>query len=131
MFENKLDYWMIKRGAKNKYLADLCSVSEQTFSSWRKNKTQPDLEQSATIAEFLNITVDQLIYGEEEELNPDPLQDDIYDLDFSTRVYNALKRHGINTVQDLLNYDGRKIKKLGQKGMEEVENKIREIKKSR
>ncbi|KAB2337671.1 helix-turn-helix transcriptional regulator [Cytobacillus depressus] len=67
MFENKLDYWMEKRGMKNKHIAKLCGVSETTFSKWRKNKTQPELDSAAIIAKELSITVDQLIYGEEEE----------------------------------------------------------------
>jgi transcriptional regulator with XRE-family HTH domain len=65
MFENKLDYWMDKRGIKNKYLAKLCGVSETTFSKWRQNKTQPDLEAAAIIAEALSITLNQLAHGEE------------------------------------------------------------------
>ncbi|MED4206611.1 DNA-directed RNA polymerase subunit alpha C-terminal domain-containing protein [Neobacillus mesonae] len=128
MFENKLDYWMEKRGKKSKYLAQLCGVSETTFSSWRKNKTQPELEPASIIAKALDITVDQLIYGEDEVPATDPLQEDIYYLDFSKRVYNALKWNDINTVEDLLNYDGRKIKKLGPKSMKEIEDKIRELK---
>lgn len=67
MFENKLNYWMEKRGIKNKHLAKICGVSEQTFSKWRQNKTQPDLEAAAIIAESLSITVNQLIFGEEEK----------------------------------------------------------------
>lgn len=67
MFNNKLDYWMEKRGLKNKHIAKRCNVSETTFSKWRQNKTQPDLEAAAIIAEALSITVEQLIYGEETE----------------------------------------------------------------
>lgn len=67
MFENKIDYWMEKRGLKNKHIAKQCNVSEQTFSKWRQNRTQPDLRAAAIIAGELSITVDQLIYGEEEK----------------------------------------------------------------
>ncbi|WP_251026783.1 helix-turn-helix domain-containing protein [Bacillus sp. ISL-46] len=67
MFENKLDYWMDKRGLKNKHVAKLCGVSEQTFSKWRQNKTQPDLKAATIIAEALSISVDQLIKGEDKE----------------------------------------------------------------
>lgn len=66
MFENKLEYWMDKKGVKNKHLAKICGVSEQTFTSWKRNKTQPDLEKAAIIARELNITLDQLINGEDD-----------------------------------------------------------------
>lgn len=68
MFENKLDYWMENKGLKNKHLAKICRVSEQTFSKWRQNKTQPDLGEAAIIARELSITVDQLIYGDKNEV---------------------------------------------------------------
>jgi transcriptional regulator with XRE-family HTH domain len=67
MFENKIDYWMDVRGLKNKRIAKKCGVTETTFSKWRKNKTQPNIEQADIIANELSITIDQLIYGEKEE----------------------------------------------------------------
>ncbi|WP_423408004.1 helix-turn-helix transcriptional regulator [Heyndrickxia sp. MSNUG] len=67
MFSNQLDYWMIKKGIKNTHLAKICKVSEQTFSKWRQNRTQPDIESAAIIAKALHITVDQLIFGEKKE----------------------------------------------------------------
>lgn len=67
MFTNKLDYWMAQRGLKNKHIAKLCGVSEQTFSKWRQNKTQPDIEAALIIAKALSISVDQLINGENKE----------------------------------------------------------------
>lgn len=65
MFENRIDYWMEQKGLKNKHLAKLCKVSEQTFSKWRQNKTQPDLESADIIAKALSIPVDYLIKGRE------------------------------------------------------------------
>lgn len=67
MFSNRIDYWMETKGGKNKYIAGLCGVSEQTFSKWRKNKTQPDLKSAAIIAKALLISVDNLINWEEEK----------------------------------------------------------------
>ena len=66
MFTNSLNYWMEKRGLKNKHIAKLCGVSETTFSKWRQNKTQPDISAATIIAKALSISVDQLINGEDE-----------------------------------------------------------------
>ena len=66
MYKNRIDYWMKEKGLKNRYLAKLCRVSEQTFSKWRKNKTQPDLESADIIAKALSIQVDDLIKKEGE-----------------------------------------------------------------
>lgn len=67
MFKNEIDYWMDRKGLKNKHIAKICGVSETTFSKWRQNKTQPDLQYAALIAKTLNISVDKLIYGEAEK----------------------------------------------------------------
>jgi DNA-binding XRE family transcriptional regulator len=68
MNKNKIDYWMEQKGGKNNYIAKLCGVSEQTFSKWRKNKTQPDILQGAVIAKALSINVDDLIeWGNQNE----------------------------------------------------------------
>ncbi|MGE8079238.1 helix-turn-helix transcriptional regulator [Peribacillus loiseleuriae] len=61
IIENRIDYWMDRQGLKNKHVAKLCEVSEQTFSKWRQNRTQPNLLQGAIIAKELGIRVDDLI----------------------------------------------------------------------
>lgn len=66
MFCNRLEYWTKLKGLKKSHLAKECGVSNQTFSSWVQNKTQPDLKQSAIIARTLGISLDDLIsWGEE------------------------------------------------------------------
>ncbi|ALC92046.1 hypothetical protein AM500_21300 [Bacillus sp. FJAT-18017] len=67
MFENRIDYWMNEKGLKNKHLAKLCKVSEQTYSSWRQNKSQPKLDQAVVIAQALHIQLDQLVKRKENE----------------------------------------------------------------
>ncbi|MFJ7680348.1 helix-turn-helix transcriptional regulator [Peribacillus sp. NPDC097198] len=63
--ENTIDHWMNTRGVKNKHLSKACNVSEQTFSKWRHNKTQPNLSHAAIIAKELGIMVDDLIKKED------------------------------------------------------------------
>jgi DNA-directed RNA polymerase subunit alpha len=51
-------------------------------------------------------------------------------LNFSTRIYNCLKKANINTVSDLLNYSGKdlmKIKHLGEQSVKEILELIRNI----
>nr|YP_009175405.1 RNA polymerase subunit alpha [Cupressus gigantea]ALG65380.1 RNA polymerase subunit alpha [Cupressus gigantea] len=51
-------------------------------------------------------------------------------LNFSTRIYNCLKKANINTVSDLLNYSGEdlmKIKHLGKQSVKEILELIRNI----
>lgn len=66
MFKNKIGFWTKKKGIKHNHLANLCAVSPQTFSSWVKNTTQPDLKQAAIIAKALSVSLDDLIEWEDE-----------------------------------------------------------------
>ena len=54
----------------------------------------------------------------------------IEELDLSVRSFNCLKRAGIDTVEDLTNRtveDMIKIRNLGKKSLEEVEQKLRSL----
>ena len=66
MILNKIAYWTEQKGVKHSHLAKKCGVSNQTFSRWATNKTQPDLIQSYIISRELGIKMEELIKGEEE-----------------------------------------------------------------
>ncbi|MBU9714408.1 helix-turn-helix transcriptional regulator [Evansella tamaricis] len=60
MFKNKIEFWMKERGLIGKFVYTKVGVSEPTFISWKKNKKQPDLEQSYQLAKVFNISIDDL-----------------------------------------------------------------------
>ena len=54
----------------------------------------------------------------------------IEELELSVRAYNCLKREGIDTVDKLLNYkedELLQIRNFGQKSIQEVKDKVREL----
>ena len=54
----------------------------------------------------------------------------IEELDLSVRAYNCLKRAGINTVEELTKMteeDMMKVRNLGRKSLEEVQQKLAEV----
>ena len=55
------------------------------------------------------------------------LEMSIEEMDLSVRSFNCLKRANINTVQDLITRSGEdmiKVRNLGRKSLEEVQNKL-------
>ena len=55
---------------------------------------------------------------------------DIVELDLSVRAYNCLKRHGIDTVEQLCEMsmdDMMRVRNLGRRSLEEVLNKMNEL----
>ena len=69
---------------------------------------------------------------EKEETKKEKILDmTIEELDLSVRSYNCLKRAGINTVEDLTlrkEEEMMKVRNLGRKSLEEVVNKLKELK---
>ncbi len=83
---------------------------------------------------FVNLTekVDDVeIASEKDEDDKEKvLEMTIEELDLSVRSYNCLKRAGINTVQELVRKSEEemmKVRNLGKKSLEEVQNKLGEL----
>lgn len=56
-------------------LAEKLFISRQAVSSWENDRTQPDIEMIGKLAEILNVSIEELIYGEKRKTvleNEDP-----------------------------------------------------------
>lgn len=72
----------------------------------------------------------EIMVEKEEDKKEKVLEMTIEELDLSVRSYNCLKRAGINTVQELTTKseeDMMKVRNLGRKSLEEVQEKLTEL----
>ena len=72
----------------------------------------------------------EIMVEKEEEAKDKILEMTIEELDLSVRSYNCLKRAGINSVEELTQKTEEemiKVRNLGRKSLEEVENKLKEL----
>ncbi len=72
----------------------------------------------------------EIMVEKEEEAKDKILEMTIEELDLSVRSYNCLKRAGINSVEELIQKteeDMIKVRNLGRKSLEEVEQKLHEL----
>lgn len=72
----------------------------------------------------------EIMVEKEEDKKEKVLEMTIEELDLSVRSYNCLKRAGINTVEELAKKSGEdmmKVRNLGKKSLEEVQNKLTEL----
>jgi DNA-directed RNA polymerase subunit alpha len=72
----------------------------------------------------------EIMVEKEEEAKDKIMEMTIEELDLSVRSYNCLKRAGINTVEELIQKseeDMIKVRNLGRKSLEEVDNKLKEL----
>ncbi|NLM04247.1 MAG: DNA-directed RNA polymerase subunit alpha [Clostridiales bacterium] len=72
----------------------------------------------------------EIMVQKEEDEKEKTLEMTIEELDLSVRSYNCLKRASINTVEELIQKteaDMTKVRNLGKKSLEEVQNKLAEL----
>lgn len=56
-----------EKGYRQDDLAEQLHVTRQAVSNWENGKTQPDLETLQKIAQVLEVSVEELIYGERRQ----------------------------------------------------------------
>ena len=57
-----------KKGVKNADVSRATGISNMTLSDWKRGKSVPKADKMQKIAEFLNVSVDYLMTGEEKEV---------------------------------------------------------------
>ncbi|MDG5788088.1 DNA-directed RNA polymerase subunit alpha [Evansella sp. AB-P1] len=126
---------------ENTRVGQITNYDKLTLDVWTDGSIRPEEAVSLgakILTEHLNIFVgltDQAQHAEimvekEEDQKEKVLEMTIEELDLSVRSYNCLKRAGINTVQELTHKseeDMMKVRNLGRKSLEEVQEKLGEL----
>lgn len=87
-----------KQRYKDKDLCDYVGISQSTFSTWKSKDRQPKPDQLPLIAEFLGVTLDYLMTGQEEIIHPSskPLDSGLTDaVSMYEKFEKLLKSQGI------------------------------------
>lgn len=123
---------------ENTRVGQITDYDKLTLEIWTNGTITPDeaISLSAKILIehfklFLTLTDHaddvEIMVQKEEDTKDKVLEMTIEELDLSVRSYNCLKRAGINTVQELTERtmdDMMKVRNLGKKSLEEVEQKL-------
>ncbi len=122
-------------------VGQITDYDKLTLEVWTDGTIAPD-EAISSSAKILNdhlklfiglteeITDEITMVEKEEETRDKILEMQIEELDLSVRSYNCLKRAGINTVEELTQRteeDMMKVRNLGKKSLEEVNQKLAEL----
>lgn len=123
---------------ENTRVGQITDYDKLTIEIWTNGTIRPDeaigLSAKILIEHFkLFMTLTdhadnvEIMVEKEEDKKEKVLEMTIEELDLSVRSYNCLKRAGINTVQELTQRsmdDMMKVRNLGKKSLEEVEQKL-------
>jgi len=126
---------------ENTRVGQVTNYDKLTLEVWTDGSIRPDDAVSLgakVMTEHLMLFVGltdeakdaEIMVEKEEDKKEKVLEMTIEELDLSVRSYNCLKRAGINTVQELTQKteeDMMKVRNLGRKSLEEVQQKLGEL----
>lgn len=129
----KVNYYV-----ENTRVGQVTDYDKLTLEIWTNGSIKPDEAASLgakILNEHLNLFIDltehvtdvEIMVEKEEDVKEKMLEMTIEELDLSVRSYNCLKRASINTVEELTKKtveDMMKVRNLGKKSLEEVQNKL-------
>lgn len=67
-FNNKLYELRKQKGFSQEELANRLNVSRQTISKWEVGESTPDMEKLVAISDLFEVSLDELVKGEEQKL---------------------------------------------------------------
>jgi len=131
----------VNYSVENTRVGQVTNYDKLTLEVWTDGSVRPDEAVSLgakILTEHLNLFVSlteeaketEIMVEKEEDKRDKILEMTIEELDLSVRSYNCLKRAGINTVQELISKteeDMMKVRNLGRKSLEEVQEKLAEL----
>ncbi|WP_077368817.1 DNA-directed RNA polymerase subunit alpha [Anaerosalibacter sp. Marseille-P3206] len=126
---------------KNTRVGQITDYDKLIFEVWTNGTIKADEATSLgakILTEHLNLFIDltehvndvEIMVEKEEDKKEKVLEMTVEELDLSVRSYNCLKRAGINSVDELTQKtedDMMKVRNLGKKSLEEVQNKLAEL----
>ncbi len=75
-----------EKGLKHADVARATGISNMTLSDWKRGKSVPKSDKMRKIAEYLNVSVDYLMTGNEVEFTPEMAQIDVTLSNMSKRM---------------------------------------------
>lgn len=79
---NKIKYYRGEKEFSQEELAERVYVSRQTISNWENNKSYPDINSIVLLSEIFEISIDNLIKGDVEQMKKEINTEDVKKLNF-------------------------------------------------
>ena len=79
---NKIKYYRGEKELSQEALAERVYVSRQTISNWENNKSYPDINSIVLISEIFEISIDNLIKGDVEQMKKEINSEEVKKLNF-------------------------------------------------
>ena len=103
---NKIKYYKGEKELSQEELAERVYVSRQTISNWGNNKSYPDINSIVLLSEIFEISIDNLIKGDVEQMKKEINSEEVKKLKFYATIMVILMLAALILLMPMLKFIG-------------------------
>ena len=103
---NKIKYYRGEKELSQEALAERVYVSRQTISNWENNKSYPDINSIVLLSEVFEISIDNLIKGDVEQMKKEINSEEVKKLNFYATMMAILMLVATILLMPMLKFIG-------------------------
>lgn len=103
---NKIKYYRGEKELSQEELAERVYVSRQTISNWENNKSYPDINSIVLLSEIFEISIDNLIKGDVEQMKKEINSEEVKKLNFYATMMVILMLAALILLMPMLKFIG-------------------------
>lgn len=103
---NKIKYYRGEKEFSQEELAERVYVSRQTISNWENNKSYPDINSIVLLSEIFEISIDNLIKGDVEQMKKEINSEEVKKLNFYATMMGILMLVALISLMPMLKFIG-------------------------
>lgn len=103
---NKIKYYRGEKEFSQEELAERVYVSRQTISNWENNKSYPDINSIVLLSEIFEISIDNLIKGDVEQMKKEINSEEVKKLNFYATMMGILMLVATILLMPMLKFIG-------------------------
>lgn len=103
---NKIKYYRNEKELSQEELAERVYVSRQTISNWENNKSYPDINSIVLLSEIFEISIDNLIKGDVEQMKKEINSEDVKKLNLYSSIMLILMLVATILLMPMLKFIG-------------------------
>ena len=103
---NKIKYYRNEKELSQEELAERVYVSRQTISNWENNKSYPDINSIVLLSEIFEISIDNLIKGDVEQMKKEINSEEVKKLNLYATIMAILMLVATILLMPMLKFIG-------------------------
>lgn len=103
---SKIKYYRGEKEFSQEELAERVYVSRQTISNWENNKSYPDINSIVLLSEIFEISIDNLIKGDVEQMKKEINSEEVKKLNFYATMMAILMLVALISLMPMLKFIG-------------------------